>query len=365
MSFVPNIEKIHCAWPQNLIWNEIQPFVKQELLSTNKTLALINPGLLNVYNLSGQSLGLGIFSPERRQLSFLSSSHETQSLESILLEKIVTAAQKRESLRTKTNAFRLIHHYHDGLPGIVIELYGAIAIIQTSESGSDTLIPLVTEILKKALPLQAIYLMNSHAKRRQYNLIQNEGLLAGSLPSDILKIVENDHQYEFDFSSHQLFPLPLRGIREDFSEYYIDHNDGRILCIGLKPSHVISSRQMKSIQCQYLTTEQKTFSELTENLRSLGNTSQHIDRIIFKTFPVNTLRKTLTSIFHLTHALISLAKDTGCKELLIFGSGTNSIWNHTLKNAKNRDGKPIVLKPENIEFTDFPKTFFSTYRIIL
>ena len=48
----------------------------------------------------------------------------------------------------QTNAYRLIHAEGDGLPGLIVDIYGSVAVIQTHTLGMYKLIPSIADALQ-------------------------------------------------------------------------------------------------------------------------------------------------------------------------------------------------------------------------
>jgi 23S rRNA (cytosine1962-C5)-methyltransferase len=64
--------------------------------------------------------------------------------------------QEAKKLRTdlflpseSTNAYRLVHGEGDGLPGLIVDIYNGVAVIQTHSKGMELAIPIVVQCLKK------------------------------------------------------------------------------------------------------------------------------------------------------------------------------------------------------------------------
>jgi 23S rRNA (cytosine1962-C5)-methyltransferase len=75
---------------------------------------------------------------------------------------------------------RLVHAEADRLPGLVIDRYGDVAVLQANTAGMDRLTPLLVEALTGLLPLRAVVARNDAAARRQEGLPESVALLSGS-----------------------------------------------------------------------------------------------------------------------------------------------------------------------------------------
>ena len=61
--------------------------------------------------------------------------------------------------------YRLVHAEADGLPGLVVDRFGAVLVVQTNAAGMERLLPLVTEALCALLSPEAIVLRNDSPAR--------------------------------------------------------------------------------------------------------------------------------------------------------------------------------------------------------
>lgn len=75
---------------------------------------------------------------------------------------------------------RLVHAEADGLPGLIIDRYGGVAVLQANTAGMDRLTPLIVEALAELLPLRAVVARNDSGARRQEGLPETVALLFGS-----------------------------------------------------------------------------------------------------------------------------------------------------------------------------------------
>ncbi len=75
---------------------------------------------------------------------------------------------------------RLAHAEADRLPGLVVDRFGEVAVVQANTAGMDRLLPEVVASLLDLLPLRAVVARNDSAARLQEGLPQAVGLLHGT-----------------------------------------------------------------------------------------------------------------------------------------------------------------------------------------
>jgi 23S rRNA (cytosine1962-C5)-methyltransferase len=74
---------------------------------------------------------------------------------------------------------RLVHAEADRLPGLVVDRYGDVAVVQANTAGMDRLLPEVVAALTDLLPLRAIVARNDSAARSHEGLAEQITLLHG------------------------------------------------------------------------------------------------------------------------------------------------------------------------------------------
>lgn len=94
------------------------------------------------------------------------------------------------SLRTRvcdTPYHRLVHAEGDGLPGLIVDRYGDVAVIQANTAGMDRLMPLIVSALMALLPLRAVVARNDSAARLHEELADDVRLLRGDDASAVVE----------------------------------------------------------------------------------------------------------------------------------------------------------------------------------
>jgi 23S rRNA (cytosine1962-C5)-methyltransferase len=100
--------------------------------------------------------------------------------------RIAAAAALRA--RIEDSAFhRLVHAEADGLPGLVVDRYGGLAVVQANSAWSDRMMPEIVTALLDELPLHAVVARNDSPAREQEGLSPEVTLLHGS---DATAVVE-------------------------------------------------------------------------------------------------------------------------------------------------------------------------------
>ncbi len=146
-----------------------------------------NGEVLPVYSSHGEFLAKAYFHTENslcgRVLTFVDEPIET-AIEKRMSEAI--ALREKMFDREVTNCFRLINAEGDGLPGLIVDIYDDLAVIQINTHGMERLKPLVSEKLRTKLKLRGIYEKSHSSARRHEGLPDSLGVLYGECPKEML-----------------------------------------------------------------------------------------------------------------------------------------------------------------------------------
>ncbi|MFK7969419.1 MAG: class I SAM-dependent rRNA methyltransferase [Bacteroidia bacterium] len=114
--------------------------------------------------------------------------------------KIQRALDLRTNLQladsTETNAYRLIHAEGDGLPGLIIDMYNGVAVVQAHSIGMHKARHMITDALKACLGdrLTAVYDVSAKKLPKDYGMDVENAYLYGeaSVPMEV-----SEHGYRF------------------------------------------------------------------------------------------------------------------------------------------------------------------------
>lgn len=124
---------------------------------------------------------------------------QTDCGEEFWFSKFKKAYDNRERLgligNSSTNIYRLIHAEGDGLPGLIIDIYGSVAVIQTHTVGMHEQKNHFVSALKKlyGTSLEAIYDKSAETMSKQNALQMENSFLYGSVGES--EVFENDIKF--------------------------------------------------------------------------------------------------------------------------------------------------------------------------
>lgn len=168
---------------------------------------LIEGNIVDVYDNKDELLGSGHYSPGSIAVRILSFDSEEALDDDFFRKKIQKAHQLRletdTAVREGHNIFRLIHAEGDGLPGLIIDVYGDTAVIQCHSVGMWNNRHLFTEILKEVLgeSLKAVYDKSSDSVPYNAPVEAVESYLYGKSEGDYA--LENGQKFKIDWAKGQ------------------------------------------------------------------------------------------------------------------------------------------------------------------
>src|SRR5258706_3207653 len=116
--------------------------------------------------------------------------------------KIRTALFTRQTLNveSQSNAYRLIYAESDNLPGLIVDRYGDVLVLQSLTAGAEYWKETFADLLLEETGLSTIYERSDADVRELEGLEPKVGLLRGTLSDTQMTITENQLQFKFNFA---------------------------------------------------------------------------------------------------------------------------------------------------------------------
>ncbi len=102
-----------------------------------------------------------------------------------LRDRLATAIEARRGLQGADTAGRLVFAESDGLPGLIVDRYADVVVMQTLCAGTERLKDLFADCLQESLAPRAVIERNDVAVRGLEGLDQKSGLLRGELAEPV------------------------------------------------------------------------------------------------------------------------------------------------------------------------------------
>jgi 23S rRNA (cytosine1962-C5)-methyltransferase len=186
------------------------------------------PGdVVDVVDPQGKWLGRGLYSPGTAIPVRICTRVQTQDLNQMLFEqRIVDAIRRRRALglpSERTNAFRVINGEGDDFPGLVVDKYGDIAVIQISTIGVKLRETPILDTLQRHLSPRCIVDRTSARQARTERFTANRGIVRGEHDVRELDFSERGFEYAIPLELGQktgfyLDQRTLRGRVEQLSQ---------------------------------------------------------------------------------------------------------------------------------------------------
>jgi 23S rRNA (cytosine1962-C5)-methyltransferase len=179
----------------------------------------------------GKPIGNGYVNPHSLICARLVSRTVKHGLDrSLLVHRLNIALSLRERLFDKP-FYRLVYAESDGLPGLVVDRYGEVLVVQLNTAGMEAVKEQVLEALQKVVKPSAVLWRNDSSARRLEGLESYVEPALGEIPETV-EIEENATRFE----------VPLFGGQK--TGWFFDHrmNRARVqqLCRGRRVLDVFS-----------------------------------------------------------------------------------------------------------------------------
>ncbi len=174
-------------------------------------------GLVDVKSATGQFVARGYYNPQTDIAIRILTHNADEAIDAAFLRRrIHSAIELRQVFDLRqTNCYRLVHAEGDGLPGLVVDRYADILVVQISTAGMESLRPLLIDALMEETGVSALLLRNDSQSRRREGLAVEEPIVAaGEVPPQVA-VRENGVQFLVD---------PWQGQKTGF---FIDQRDKR------------------------------------------------------------------------------------------------------------------------------------------
>ena len=134
----------------------------------------------------GQALGVGYYNPASL-IAWRLLSREGEEIDAAFFARRLDAARLlREKLFPGESSYRLCFGESDGLPGLVIDRYEDVFVIQAMAAGIDRRLRLIGEALGRLFKPRGIFLKNDHKSRVLEGLLLESRPLSGEVPPRVL-----------------------------------------------------------------------------------------------------------------------------------------------------------------------------------
>jgi len=173
---------------------------------------------LPILDASGNFLACAAYSPVS-QISARVWSWQEESIDADFFRRRITSAltlRNEMKLAINSNGIRLIHAESDGLPGLIVDQYGEVLVMQIGSAGMERWRDTCADILHELCNPICIYERSDSDSRTLEGLDVRNGVLRGSLPESV-EVTEQGLRFRIDVTAGQK------------TGFYLDQRDNRAL----------------------------------------------------------------------------------------------------------------------------------------
>jgi len=159
---------------------------------------------VDVLAANGQFLARAAYSPSSQIRARVWTFDPSEQVDADFFRKrIGSAIMARDTwhMTRDTDALRLIHAESDGLPGLIVDRYAGMLVLQSLTAGSEFWKDTLASLLLELTGLKDIYERSDADVRELEGLPPQVGLLHGDLPEAPFFILENDLKFMVNFAT--------------------------------------------------------------------------------------------------------------------------------------------------------------------
>jgi len=174
---------------------------------------------LAVRDAAGNFLAWAAYNPDSQITARVWSWDERDNIDAAFFRREIAAALAARDalgLGRESSGMRLIHAESDGLPGLVVDRYGDVLVMQVGSAGAERWRDTCADILQQLCNPACIYERSDSDSRRLEGLEPRNGMLRGALPESV-EVVEHGLRFKVDVAAGQK------------TGFFLDQRDNRAL----------------------------------------------------------------------------------------------------------------------------------------
>ena len=154
--------------------------------------------VVRVKGRDGTPMGQAFFNPRSKiALRWLTDDPNEPVDRDFWAARLQAALTLRQRVVQDSNAYRLIHSEADGFPGLIVDRYDEVLVVQSLSLGMEQFLGVVLDLLAETLHPKAVVARNDSSVRKMEGLPVEKKLLSGKLPARI-EITEGKRRYLVD-----------------------------------------------------------------------------------------------------------------------------------------------------------------------
>ncbi len=160
-----------------------------------------NGDIVDVCDFRGKFIGRGFYNPQS-QISLRILTRNDEPCDRAFFERRIRDAWEYRKLLCDPNSCRLIYSESDFLPGLVVDKFDDILVLQSLSLGIERIKDMIADLLMEVVQPRGIWERSDVPVRRLEGLEQTTGLLRGEVP-DLVEMRENGIRFGVDVKHGQ------------------------------------------------------------------------------------------------------------------------------------------------------------------
>lgn len=163
--------------------------------------AFENGDIVDVCDFRGKFIGRGFYNPQS-QISLRILTRNDEPCDRAFFERRIRDAWEYRKLLCDPQSCRLIYSESDFLPGLVVDKYGDVLVLQSLSLGIERVKDMIADLLMEIVKPAGIWERSDVPVRRLEGMEQTTGLLRGEVP-DLVEMRENGILFGVDVKNGQ------------------------------------------------------------------------------------------------------------------------------------------------------------------
>jgi len=160
-----------------------------------------NGDIVDVADFRGKFIGRGFYNPQS-QISLRILTRNDEPCDRDFFAKRISDAWEYRRIWCDPQSCRLIYSESDFLPGLVVDKFGSVLVMQSLSLGIDRIKDMLCDLLMEIVQPMGIWERSDVPVRRLEGMQQTTGLLRGEVP-DLVDMVENGIHFQVDVKNGQ------------------------------------------------------------------------------------------------------------------------------------------------------------------
>ena len=182
--------------------------------------AIVPGSLVTLKRADGRALGVAMFNPHTLLAARLLDRDAARPIGRRFIARRLERALKLRERLYKAPYYRLVHAEADGLPGLIVDRFGPVLVVQENAAGMERLEPVIVEALAALVSPSTIVLRNDAPARVLEGLPQEVRVTLGAVDGPV-EVEENGATFLADVLAGQK------------TGWFFDQRDNRAFVAGL------------------------------------------------------------------------------------------------------------------------------------